>query len=60
MLASELALLLVVGPLAARAVGGVGWLRTITGPLIAGAVMITVLLPLRDSCRRLRWPRSPI
>ncbi len=46
MLASEVALLLVVGPLAARAVGGVGWLRTITGPLIAGAVMITVLVPL--------------
>ena len=46
MLASEVALLLIVGPLASRAVGGVRWLRTITGPLVAGAVMIPLLLVL--------------
>ena len=46
MLASEVALLLIVGPLATHAVGGVRWLRTITGPLVAGAVMVPLLLLL--------------
>jgi O-antigen/teichoic acid export membrane protein len=46
MLASELAFLAVVGPLAARTVGGVRWLPTVAGPLIAGAVMIPLLFLL--------------
>jgi O-antigen/teichoic acid export membrane protein len=46
MLASEVAFLFVVVPIAARVVGGVRWLATITGPLIAGAVMIPLLFLL--------------
>jgi O-antigen/teichoic acid export membrane protein len=46
MLVSEVAFLFVVVPMAARAVGGVRWLPTITGPLVAGAVMIALLFLL--------------
>ncbi len=46
MLVSEVAFLFVVVPLAARIVGGVRWLPTITGPLVAGAVMIPLLFLL--------------
>jgi len=46
MLISEVAFLFVVVPIAARTVGGVRWLQTITGPLIAGAVMIPLLFLL--------------
>ena len=46
MLVSEVAFLFVVVPMAARTVGGVRWLPTITGPVIAGAVMIPLLFLL--------------
>jgi O-antigen/teichoic acid export membrane protein len=46
MLISEVAFLFVVVPIAARAVGGVRWLPTITGPLLGGAAMLPLLLAL--------------
>ncbi len=46
MLASEVAFMIVVVPLAARTVGGVRWLPTISGPLLAGAAMIPLLFLL--------------
>ena len=48
MLVSEVAFLAVVGPLATRTAGGVRWLRTVAGPVCAGAVMIPLLLLLID------------
>ncbi len=46
MLVSEVAFLCAVGPLAARTVGGVRWLPTIAGPLLAGAAMVGLLFLL--------------
>ena len=46
MLGSEIVLLAIVGPLAARAVGGLRWLPTITGPAVAGASMVAILFAL--------------
>ena len=46
MLVSEVAFLFVVGPIAAEAAGGVRWLPTITGPLLAGAAMVPLLILL--------------
>ena len=53
--------LCVVVPLAARTVGGVRWLPTITGPLLAGAVMVPLLFLLDGVplARRRRSARSP-
>jgi O-antigen/teichoic acid export membrane protein len=49
MLISEVAFVFVVVPIAARTVGGVRWLPTITGPLLAGAVMVPLLFLLNDA-----------
>ena len=42
MLVSEVAFLAIVLPMAVRTVGGVRWLPTVTGPLVAGATMLVL------------------
>ena len=46
MLVSEIVFLFVVCPIAAEAVGGVRWLPTVAGPLLAGAAMAPPLILL--------------